>query len=234
MSEITLEDVQAQAPTLPVSLSRVGVTNVEKVIRIQANGDRAALLGAARLLRRPRPAAEGRAHVALRGGRQRRDRRGRARRVGPARRDARAAHRREGPRPSGRAPRRGAHRGALSGAQAGAGVRHPHAGDLLAARRRRGQRGGHAPADRRPRPGHHRVPVRADARAGAGARAAGRRRVLRRGHRAHLRGRPRGDAQPARARHAAHRLPGGLRQRHRRARRCWRSSRSRCRRRSTS
>ena len=38
MSEITLADVQAQAPTLPVSLSRVGVTNVEKVIRIQANG----------------------------------------------------------------------------------------------------------------------------------------------------------------------------------------------------
>jgi GTP cyclohydrolase IV len=38
MSEITLEDVQAQVPTLGVSLSRVGVTNVEKVIRIQANG----------------------------------------------------------------------------------------------------------------------------------------------------------------------------------------------------
>jgi GTP cyclohydrolase IV len=38
MSEITLEDVQAQVPTLQVSLSRVGVTNVEKVIRIQANG----------------------------------------------------------------------------------------------------------------------------------------------------------------------------------------------------
>ena len=38
MSEITFEDVQAQVPTLQVSLSRVGVTNVEKVIRIQANG----------------------------------------------------------------------------------------------------------------------------------------------------------------------------------------------------
>jgi GTP cyclohydrolase IV len=38
MSEIALEDVQAQVPTLQVSLSRVGVTNVEKVIRIQANG----------------------------------------------------------------------------------------------------------------------------------------------------------------------------------------------------
>ncbi len=38
MSEIALEDVQSQVPTLRVSLSRVGVTNVEKVIRIQANG----------------------------------------------------------------------------------------------------------------------------------------------------------------------------------------------------
>ena len=38
MSEITLEDVQSQVPGLTVSLSRVGVTNVEKVIRIEANG----------------------------------------------------------------------------------------------------------------------------------------------------------------------------------------------------
>jgi GTP cyclohydrolase I/GTP cyclohydrolase-4 len=38
MSEITLVDVQAQLPSLAVSLSRVGVTNVEKVIRIRANG----------------------------------------------------------------------------------------------------------------------------------------------------------------------------------------------------
>jgi GTP cyclohydrolase IV len=39
MSEITLEDVQSQVPSLTVSLSRVGVTNVEKVIRIKANGE---------------------------------------------------------------------------------------------------------------------------------------------------------------------------------------------------
>src|ERR687893_67206 len=38
MSEIALVDVQSQVPTLQISLSRVGVTNVEKVIRIQANG----------------------------------------------------------------------------------------------------------------------------------------------------------------------------------------------------
>jgi GTP cyclohydrolase-4 len=35
---LSLEDVQSQAPTLTLSLSRVGVTNVEKVIRIRANG----------------------------------------------------------------------------------------------------------------------------------------------------------------------------------------------------
>jgi len=36
---LPLEDVQSRLPTLSLSLSRVGVTNVEKVIRIQANGD---------------------------------------------------------------------------------------------------------------------------------------------------------------------------------------------------
>ncbi|MBE2317610.1 GTP cyclohydrolase I FolE2 [Solirubrobacter sp. CPCC 204708] len=35
---LPFEDVQSQAPTLSLSLSRVGVTNVEKVIRIAANG----------------------------------------------------------------------------------------------------------------------------------------------------------------------------------------------------
>ena len=35
---VSLEDVQNQVPTLHVSLSRVGVTNVEKVIRINAGG----------------------------------------------------------------------------------------------------------------------------------------------------------------------------------------------------
>src|SRR3954454_17117440 len=35
---LSFEDVQSQAPTLSLSLSRVGVTNVEKVIRISANG----------------------------------------------------------------------------------------------------------------------------------------------------------------------------------------------------
>src|SRR6476659_6571368 len=35
---LSLEDVQNRAPAVSLSLSRVGVTNVEKVIRIQANG----------------------------------------------------------------------------------------------------------------------------------------------------------------------------------------------------
>jgi GTP cyclohydrolase I/GTP cyclohydrolase-4 len=35
---VSLEDVQNQVPTLHVSLSRVGVTNIEKVIRIDAGG----------------------------------------------------------------------------------------------------------------------------------------------------------------------------------------------------
>jgi GTP cyclohydrolase-4 len=35
---VSLEDVQNQVPTLHISLSRVGITNVEKVIRIDARG----------------------------------------------------------------------------------------------------------------------------------------------------------------------------------------------------
>src|SRR3954463_378396 len=35
---LPFEDVQSQAPALSLSLSRVGVTNVEKIIRIRANG----------------------------------------------------------------------------------------------------------------------------------------------------------------------------------------------------
>ena len=35
---LSFEDVQSQAPTLSLSLSRVGVTNVEKVIRLASNG----------------------------------------------------------------------------------------------------------------------------------------------------------------------------------------------------
>jgi GTP cyclohydrolase IV len=37
-ADLTVEDVQARVPTLSLSLSRVGVTSVEKVIRIRHNG----------------------------------------------------------------------------------------------------------------------------------------------------------------------------------------------------
>ena len=67
-------------PRTAVSLSRVGVTGVEKIVRISAQRRRAALPRRARVLRRPQPAAGRRPHVALRGGRERGDRRGRARR----------------------------------------------------------------------------------------------------------------------------------------------------------
>ena len=178
---------------------------------------RAAVLRAARVLRRPRAAPEGRAHVALRGGRQRRDRRGDPRRVDVPRRDARPAHRREGPRAPGRADGRGDDHRALPRAQARARVGDPDAGDLHAARLRRRRRDRHAPADRRHRDRHDRLPVRPDAGPGVLARAAARAGLLRRRDRAGLRVRPGRHPQPARPRHAARRLRGDLRHRHRRA-----------------
>ena len=45
-TEIALEDVQSRVPALQLSLSRVGVTGVEKVIRVRHDGRRAALLRA--------------------------------------------------------------------------------------------------------------------------------------------------------------------------------------------
>ena len=76
-----------------------------------------------------------------------------------------AAHRREGPRPPGRAAApRSTSRPATRSTSRRRSSGIADAGDLLAARRRGGQRGRHAAADRRPRPGHDRVPVRPDAR----------------------------------------------------------------------
>ena len=163
MSDRTLllgDDVQARRPATLVSLSRVGVTGVEKVVRIQVERQRAALLRRARVLRGPRPGAEGRAHVALRGGRERGDRRGRARR-GVQGGDARLAHRRARARPPGRLPRRGDDRRALPGEQARAGLGRADAGDLHAVRVGGGVRARHAPAGRRAGAGHDRLPVRA-------------------------------------------------------------------------
>ena len=68
-------DVQAQKPTVHLSLSRVGVTNVEKVIRISRDGREELYWANLECFVDLGPAAEGRAHVALRGDRQRGHRR---------------------------------------------------------------------------------------------------------------------------------------------------------------
>ena len=68
----TAADVQASAPTVHVSLSRVGVTGVEKVIRIGAPGAEQLYYAKLDCFVDLGPQPEGRAHVALRGGRQRR------------------------------------------------------------------------------------------------------------------------------------------------------------------
>ena len=114
------------------------------------------------------PAPEGRAHVALRGGRQRGDRRGGPRR-GLQGRDARRST-----SPSACATARTALRAEVTIA-----ARYPEhklapvsgsrdAGDLHAVRLGGGVGARHAPADRRRGPGHDRLPVRA----GAGDRRA--------------------------------------------------------------
>ncbi len=94
-------DVQASLPATQVSLSRVGVTGVEKVIRVKADGAENLFYAELRVLRRPQPAAGRRPHVALRGDRRRGDRRGRPRR-GLQGRGAGRPRRREGARAPGR------------------------------------------------------------------------------------------------------------------------------------
>ena len=132
-------------PSVPIGLSRVGVRGVEKVDPHR----RGAVLRPARVRGRPRTRAEGRAHVALRRGHQRGDRAGGARRVGIRRRDARDAYRRARARAPARRPRGGDDRGALSRAQAGARLRHHHAGDLHPARHGGRLRARHPPHGRR-------------------------------------------------------------------------------------
>ena len=126
-------DVQNQPPRCTVSLSRVGVTGVEKVIRIGAARRRAALprrsSTASSTSGRSRRARTCRA--SRRSSTRRSARSSSARRALPGR-DARPADRRARARPPGRAARRGDDRRALPRAQAGA--RH------RASRRRRSTR----------------------------------------------------------------------------------------------
>ena len=225
-------DVQASAPTLHALLSRVGVTGVEKVIRI-GNGTSSSTRSSS-ASSTSAPAQKG-AHMS---------------RFEEVVNDAigevilgEATFRaetlaeqiaRDRPRAPGRPARRGDDRRALPRAQARAGLGHPHAGDLHALRLRGRRADRHAAAGRRRRPGHDRVPVRAGARRRRVAPTASRARLHRGRDRAHPRPRPRRHPQPARPRDAARRLPGGRRDRDRRAAACSRSSRTRCRRRSTS
>ncbi len=129
LSPPTTPDVQSGTPATQVSLSRVGVTGVEKVIRVKADGAENLYHAGFRVLRRPQSTPGGRPHVALRGSRRRGDRRGRARR-GLPRRGARRPHRPAGARAPGRAAGRGLGHGALPGDGHDPGQRHQHAGDL--------------------------------------------------------------------------------------------------------
>ena len=61
-NELTV-DMQASTPEVQLGLTRAGVTGVQKAIRIRARGPGEDVLGRDRVHRRPRPDAEGRAHV---------------------------------------------------------------------------------------------------------------------------------------------------------------------------
>ena len=194
-------DVQASAPHVHVSLSRVGVTGVEKVIRIG------------------KPARSSSTHAKLEcfvdlGPQQKGAHMSRFEEVvndaigevvlgerGFKAEQLAAAHRRARARAPGRAARRGDDRRPLPRAQARAGRR--------ASRRRRSTRcyGSAVASETGTRrlvgvaaQGMTACPCAQQLVAGARARAARRRRLQRRRDRAHLRGRPRRHAQPARPR----------------------------------
>ena len=158
-------DAQAEAPATRVSLSRVGVVGVEKIIRVcgSQNGGtsrrRVPLPRRPRVLRGPQPRAGRRPHVPLRGGRQRGDRHRRPRRGAPGRGPGRP-HRRARPRAPGRPPRRGEDRGPLPRDRPGPGLRPAHPGALHPLRHRRLLRTRHPHPHRRRGPGHDRLPLR--------------------------------------------------------------------------
>ena len=95
---------------------------------------------------------------------------------------------------------------------------HPHPGDLHAVRHRRRLRARHPHPARRRGPGHDRLPVRPGPRRGRRPRAARRAGLQPRRDRPRHRHRPPRDPQPARHRHPLDRLPRERERRHRRAR----------------
>ena len=231
---LSLEDVQSRVPTLSLSLSRVGVTNVEKVIRIRANGSEQLFsarldcfvdLGphqkGAHMSRFEEVVNDAIGEVVLGESAFRAETL--AQHIAEKVRDRQGARRAE-VHIEARYPE---HKPApVSGIETqeiysllGAAVASEAGTRRLIGVRAQGMTA--CPC------------AQTIIQASSHERLRGRR--LQRGRdRAHLRGRPGGHAQPARAGDAAHRLPGELRHRHRRRSGWSRSPRSRCPRRSTS
>ena len=150
-ASFSADDVQARRPTTQVSLSRVGVTGVEKVVRIRSNGSEQLFYAELECFVDLGPQQKG-AHMSrfeevvneaidevVLGEAFKAETL--ASHIAERVRDRQDARRAE-VTIAARYPR----------AQAGAGVGRPHAGDLHAVRLRRGVRARHAPADRRARP----------------------------------------------------------------------------------
>ena len=209
-------DVQAQKPTVHLSLSRVGVTNVEKVIRISRDGreelywanlecfvDLGPAQKGAHMSRFEETVNEVIGEVILGSSAFRAEEL--AQRIAELVRERQDARRAE----VTIAARYPEHKPApVSGIQTQ--ELYTLFGTAVATARR------HPPPDRRRGPGHDRLPLCAATCCRSGKGASDRGRLRRRPDRADLRPRPGGDPQPARPRHPAHRL--SRRQRHRRRR----------------
>ena len=211
----TNPDVQASAPTLHVSLSRVGVTGVEKVIRIGPPGEEQLFSARLECFVDLGPRQKG-AHMS-RFEEVVNDAIGEvilgesgfkaetlAQRIAERVRERQDALRAE----VTIAARYPEHKPAPVSGIPTQEIYTLYGSAVASAR-------GHAPPRRRRRAGHDGLPVRAAARRRPRARAPGRRGLLRRRDRAHPRRRPGRDAQPARPGDAAHRLPRGLHDRDR-------------------
>ena len=158
---VAAPDVQAGTPATQVSLSRVGVTGVEKVIRVQVNGSEHLYFAELECFVDLNPQQAG-VHMS----RFEEDVGEAIDRVvlgeAPFRAETLAAHIAERVRESQRGLRAEVSvDGALPGDCPHPGVRPDDAGDLHALRHRRRLRARHPHPDRRPGPGHDRLPLRA-------------------------------------------------------------------------